>query len=90
MSQNVTTCLPLIGTNSTFKLPIHQRYQYATESNGYITIALPEPRLLLGCKERIKEYRPSKIDLCSPCVELVPKWREISYIMVNSYLHYRK
>ncbi|XP_017753649.1 PREDICTED: LOW QUALITY PROTEIN: uncharacterized protein LOC108546195 [Eufriesea mexicana] len=81
--QNVTICSHLTSIESTLKLPIHQRYQYANENNRYINITLPKPKLLLGCKERIKEYRVSKIDLCSPCVEIIPKWREIPYIMVN-------
>ncbi|OAD59362.1 hypothetical protein WN48_09193 [Eufriesea mexicana] len=79
--QNVTICSHLTSIESTLKLPIHQRYQYANENNRYINITLPKPKLLLGCKERIKEYRVSKIDLCSPCVEIIPKWREIPYIM---------
>ncbi|XP_076245187.1 GPI alpha-1,4-mannosyltransferase I, stabilizing subunit [Calliopsis andreniformis] len=81
MSQNVTICSPLISTNFTLKLPIHQRYQYASKNSSYMTIILPKPILLLGCKDRIKEYRISKIDLCSPCAEVVTKWREIPYIM---------
>lgn len=80
-SQAVTICSLLVDTQSTLKFPIHQRYQYPSENNTYMTITLPKPKLLLGCKERIKELRVSKIDLCSPCVEIVPKWREILYIM---------
>lgn len=89
-SQAVTICSLLVDTQSTLKFPIHQRYQYPSENNTYMTITLPKPKLLLGCKERIKELRVSKIDLCSPCVEIVPKWREILYIMVNSKFHYFK
>ncbi|XP_043250837.1 phosphatidylinositol-glycan biosynthesis class X protein [Colletes gigas] len=79
-SQNVTICSPLIGVKSVLKLPVHQRYQYPNENNMYTTVTLPKPNLLLGCKERIREFRVSKIDLCSPCIEVVPKWREIPYV----------
>lgn len=80
-TQTVTICSSLIRTGSALKVPIHQRYQHANDSNKYMNITLPNPKLLLGCKERIKDYRVSKLDLCSPCVEIVPKWREIPYIM---------
>ncbi|XP_071858978.1 uncharacterized protein isoform X2 [Bombus fervidus] len=79
--QTVTICSRLIRTGCTLKVPIHQRYQYANDSNKYVNVTLPNPTLLLGCKERIKDYRVSKLDLCSPCVEIVPKWREIPYIV---------
>ncbi|XP_060813583.1 phosphatidylinositol-glycan biosynthesis class X protein-like [Bombus pascuorum] len=79
--QTVTICSRLIRAGCVLKVPIHQRYQYANDSNKYINVTLPNPTLLLGCKERIKDYRVSKLDLCSPCVEIVPKWREIPYIM---------
>ncbi|XP_076765716.1 GPI alpha-1,4-mannosyltransferase I, stabilizing subunit isoform X2 [Xylocopa sonorina] len=79
--QNVTICKLLTDTGCNVSLPVHQRYQYATENNKYANITLPKPKLLLGCKERIKEYRISKLDLCSPCAEIVSKWREIPYIM---------
>lgn len=68
------------------KLPVHQRYQYASSINRYMNITLPKPKLLIGCKKRINEYRVSKIDLCSPCVELVPKWREIPYVMYTKHV----
>ncbi|XP_054014855.1 phosphatidylinositol-glycan biosynthesis class X protein [Hylaeus anthracinus] len=80
-SQNVTICSPVIGNKSTLMFPIHKRYQYPSENNTYMTITLPKPNLLLGCKERIRKYRISKIDLCSSCAEVVPKWREITYIL---------
>ncbi|CAD1480614.1 unnamed protein product, partial [Heterotrigona itama] len=38
------------------------------------------PILLLGCRKKIEGYRISKLDLCSPCVTIVPKWREIPYV----------
>lgn len=38
----------------------------------------------MGCRKRLKEYRISKIDLCSPCVDIVPKWREIPYLILNN------
>ncbi|XP_050586526.1 phosphatidylinositol-glycan biosynthesis class X protein-like isoform X2 [Bombus affinis] len=80
-TQTVTICSSLIRAGCTLKVPIHQRYQHANDSNKYMNITLPNPMLLLGCKERIKDYRVSKLDLCSPCVEIVSKWREIPYIM---------
>lgn len=86
--QTVTICSSLIRAGCTLKVPIHQRYQHANDSNKYMNITLPNPTLLLGCKERIKDYRVSKLDLCSPCVEIVSKWREIPYIMVKNKLCY--
>ncbi|CAK9796260.1 hypothetical protein ANTQUA_LOCUS693 [Anthophora quadrimaculata] len=79
--QNVTVCSYLSHTSCTMKIPIHQRYQYANRNNRYMNITLPRPKLLLGCKGRIREYRISKIDLCSSCVEAASKWREIPYSM---------
>ncbi|XP_012245884.1 phosphatidylinositol-glycan biosynthesis class X protein isoform X1 [Bombus impatiens] len=80
-TQTVTICSNLSRAECALKVPIHQRYQHANDSNKYMNITLPNPTLLLGCKKRIKDYRVSKLDLCSPCVEIVPKWREIPYIM---------
>ncbi|XP_033356420.1 phosphatidylinositol-glycan biosynthesis class X protein-like isoform X2 [Bombus vosnesenskii] len=80
-TQAVTICSNLSRAECALKVPIHQRYQHANDSNKYMNITLPNPTLLLGCKKRIKDYRVSKLDLCSPCVEIVPKWREIPYIM---------
>ncbi|XP_051154493.1 phosphatidylinositol-glycan biosynthesis class X protein, partial [Leptopilina boulardi] len=78
-TQNVTVCSRLIGSNVILTLPLHQRYHEPREGGGYIEIKLPKPKLLIGCEERIKEHRVSKVELCSPCSELVDKWREISY-----------
>jgi len=47
-------------------------------------VSLPEAKLLLGCRERIRDHRVSKIDLCEPCVGLMTKWREIPYRMSNN------
>ncbi|XP_050474253.1 phosphatidylinositol-glycan biosynthesis class X protein-like isoform X2 [Bombus huntii] len=80
-TQTVTICSNLSRAECALKVSIHQRYQHANDSNKYMNITLPNPTLLLGCKKRIKDYRVSKLDLCSPCVEIVPKWREIPYIM---------
>ncbi|EZA50528.1 hypothetical protein DMN91_009936 [Ooceraea biroi] len=87
--QNVTTCASLSRTKnhqswSILTIPVHQRYQYAHETGGYANVTLPMPKLLLGCQERIKEYRVSKTDLCEPCVDLATKWREIPYRMLSS------
>lgn len=79
--QHVTICSPLTNKKFHFNFPIHQRYQYASDANEYANVTLPKPNLLLGCKHRIKEYRISTIDLCSPCVEVANKWREIPYVM---------
>ncbi|KOX74620.1 hypothetical protein WN51_13054 [Melipona quadrifasciata] len=49
-------------------------------SDKYMNITLPDPILLLGCRKKIEGYRVSKLDLCSPCVTIVPKWREIPYV----------
>nr|XP_012143484.1 PREDICTED: phosphatidylinositol-glycan biosynthesis class X protein-like [Megachile rotundata] len=84
-TQNITICSLLTNKQCTMKLPIHQRYQYASNINKYVNITLPKPKLLIGCRKRITEYRVSKIDLCSPCVEFVPKWREISYVMYTKH-----
>lgn len=86
--QTVTICSNLSRAGCTLKVPIHQRYQHANDTNKYMNITLPNPTLLLGCKKRNKDYRVSKLDLCSPCVEIVPKWREIPYIMVKNKLCY--
>ncbi|KAL6258332.1 hypothetical protein P5V15_010418 [Pogonomyrmex californicus] len=82
--QNVTICASIHSSSSSLAIPIHQRYRYAHETGGYINVTLPEIKLLLGCRERIKDYRVSKIDLCEPCVGLVAKWREIPYYMLNN------
>lgn len=81
--QNVTVCTRLLSAGSVLQLPIHQRYQYARDGGGYTNVSMPRPKLLLGCKDRIKGHRISKINLCSPCVDLMPKWREIPYTMDN-------
>ncbi|XP_033215651.1 uncharacterized protein LOC117171957 isoform X2 [Belonocnema kinseyi] len=78
-SQNVTVCSPLIGSEVTLNLPIHQRYHAAREGGGYVELRIPKPKLLLGCDERIKENRISKLKFCSPCFDLAEKWREVPY-----------
>lgn len=88
--QNVTTCAPVRRTKdnqawSTLTIPVHQRYHYAQKSGSYVTVTLPTPRLLLGCQERIREYRVSKINLCEPCVDLATKWREIPYRILSDH-----
>ncbi|XP_066588939.1 phosphatidylinositol-glycan biosynthesis class X protein [Prorops nasuta] len=80
-SQNVTVCSKLIGTHIILRLPVHQRYQYTKEDGGYIDIKLDKPKLLLSCTERVKEYRVSTVNLCSPCVDLGLKWREVPFTM---------
>ncbi|GAB1859793.1 Phosphatidylinositol-glycan biosynthesis class X protein [Camponotus japonicus] len=81
--QNVTTCSSVSSSSSSLMIPLHQRYRYARESNGYVDAIVPEPKLLLGCRERIRDHRVSKTDLCEPCVNLAIKWREIPYRMLN-------
>jgi phosphatidylinositol glycan class X len=87
--QNVTACTALnhkkIQSWFTLSIPIHQRYQYARETGGYANTTLPMPRLLLGCREKIKEYRVSKLNLCKPCINQTTKWREIPYFLMNEY-----
>ncbi|XP_046744315.1 phosphatidylinositol-glycan biosynthesis class X protein [Diprion similis] len=80
-SQNVTICNLHKTWETVLALPIHQRYRFSQEYGGYIAIDIPQPKLLLGCKERLKDYRVSKIDLCSPCVHLALKWREVPFKM---------
>ncbi|KYN41337.1 Phosphatidylinositol-glycan biosynthesis class X protein [Trachymyrmex septentrionalis] len=82
--QNVTTCASISLSSSSLTIPVHQRYQYAYETGGYVNVTLPEVKLLLGCRKRIKDHRVSKIDLCEPCVGLMAKWREIPYRMSNN------
>lgn len=60
-------------------VPIHQRYHAPLEDKNYINVTLPKAKLLLGCKQRLRNFPVSKIDLCSPCVDLSIKWREITY-----------
>ncbi|XP_072745690.1 phosphatidylinositol-glycan biosynthesis class X protein [Anoplolepis gracilipes] len=81
--QNVTTCAPVSSSLSTLMIPLHQRYRYARETGGYVDVIVPEPKLLLGCRERVRDHRVSKLDLCEPCVNLAIKWREIPYRMSN-------
>ncbi|XP_015186735.1 PREDICTED: uncharacterized protein LOC107071865 isoform X2 [Polistes dominula] len=78
-SQNVTICSRIDDGSSIMSLPIHQRYQYPKENGDYETVVLRKPSLLLGCKERIKEYRVSKINLCPLCADKMVKWRELPY-----------
>lgn len=80
--QNVTTCASVsLSSNCILTIPVHQRYQYARETGGYVVVTLPKPKLLLGCQERVRGHRVSKTDLCQPCVNLATKWREIPYSM---------
>jgi len=82
--QYVTTCASVNSSTSSLTIPLHQRYRYARETNnGYVDVIVPKPKLLLGCRERIKDHRVSKTDLCEPCDNLVAKWREIPYRMSN-------
>ncbi|XP_014488731.1 PREDICTED: uncharacterized protein LOC106751940 [Dinoponera quadriceps] len=82
--QNVTTCGSVVSSSScVLIIPVHQRYQYARKTGGYVNVTLPMPRLLLGCQERLKDHRVSKINLCEPCVDLATKWREIPYTVLN-------
>lgn len=81
--QNVTTCASINSSSSTLMIPLHQRYQYARETDSHIDVIVPKPKLLLGCQKRIKDHRVSKTDLCSPCENLVTKWREVPYRMSN-------
>ncbi|XP_012523233.1 uncharacterized protein LOC105829123 [Monomorium pharaonis] len=84
--QNVTTCTSVSSSFScSLTIPIHQRYRYARETGGYVNVTLPLARLLLGCQQRIRDHRVSKIDLCEPCVGLMAKWREIPYRMLNDH-----
>ncbi|KYM95666.1 PREDICTED: uncharacterized protein LOC108780134 [Cyphomyrmex costatus] len=82
--QNITTCASINSSSSSLTIPIHQRYRYAHKSGDYVNVTLPEVKLLLGCRKRIRDHRVSKIDLCKPCVELMAKWREIPYHMSNN------
>ncbi|XP_034938467.1 uncharacterized protein [Chelonus insularis] len=76
--QQITICANK-STSNEFKLTLHQRYQRARYNEEYINVTLSKPKLLFGCKQRIREYSVSIIDLCQPCVELALKWREIPY-----------
>lgn len=79
-TQNVTVCSRLIGSQVTLlTLPIHQRYHEARDGGGYVELKIPKPKLLIGCEERVKDYRVSKTELCAPCSDLVDKWREIPF-----------
>lgn len=80
-SQNVTVCGPVNLASSVLRIPIHQRYQYARKNGGYVNVILHKPKVLLGCKDRVKNHRVSKINLCEPCVNLAVKWRNIPYNM---------
>lgn len=62
---------------------LHQRYQRARDHENYVNVTLPNPKLLLGCRERIKEYPVSKINICESCAKLIYKWREIPFHMVK-------
>ncbi|XP_046831310.1 uncharacterized protein LOC124429740 [Vespa crabro] len=78
-SQNITLCSLINNGICIASLPIHQRYQYPKENGDYENIVLKKPVLLIGCKQRIKEYRVSKIDICPLCASMMTKWREIPY-----------
>lgn len=81
--QNVTACASVSSSSSNLMIPLHQRYRYAHETGGYVEAIVPEPKVLLGCRERIRNHRVSKTDLCEPCVSLAVKWREIPHRMLN-------
>ncbi|KAI4488683.1 hypothetical protein M0802_011391 [Mischocyttarus mexicanus] len=78
-SQNVTLCSRIDDGLCIMSLPIHQRYQYPKENGDYVNVILKKPSLLLGCKQRIREYRISKINLCPLCAGTMVKWRELPY-----------
>ncbi|KAF7995145.1 hypothetical protein HCN44_004617 [Aphidius gifuensis] len=78
-SQQVTICKYLNSKESNLILPLHQRYHAPLNNASYINVTIPKAKLLLGCEKRIAEYPVSKIDLCSPCVDLSIKWREVPY-----------
>ncbi|KAI4481747.1 hypothetical protein M0804_009268 [Polistes exclamans] len=78
-SQNVTLCSRIDDGSCVMSLPIHQRYQYPKENGDYENVVLEKPSLLLGCKQRIREYRISKINLCPLCAGMMVKWRELPY-----------
>lgn len=82
--QNVTTCASINSSASSLTIPVHQRYRYARETGDYVNVTLPKPKLLLGCRKRVRDHRVSKIDLCEPCVGLMAKWREVPYRMSNN------
>lgn len=88
--QSVSICTALNFDATTLNLTIHQRYQRAKEKEDYANVILPFPKLLLGCKKRIKEYQVSLIDLCDSCVGFAIKWREISYQTVSKFIEINK
>ncbi|XP_058803318.1 phosphatidylinositol-glycan biosynthesis class X protein [Phymastichus coffea] len=77
--QNVTICSRLSSTKITLEIPIHQRYRLASQNGQPVNVSIPKPKLLIGCKDRLKEHRVSKIQICWPCIEFSKKWREIPY-----------
>ncbi|XP_029157790.1 uncharacterized protein LOC114930200 [Nylanderia fulva] len=85
--QNVTACASVRSSSTNLMIPLHQRYRYAHETGGYVDATVPDPKLLLGCRERLRDHRVSKTDLCEPCVSLAVKWREIPYRMLNYHTY---
>ncbi|XP_031778645.1 phosphatidylinositol-glycan biosynthesis class X protein isoform X2 [Nasonia vitripennis] len=77
--QNVTICSRLSNTKTVLSIPIHQRYQFATSNGEPSNVTLPRPKLLIGCRDRLKEHRVSKLKICWPCVEYSKKWRDLSF-----------
>lgn len=85
--QNVTICSRLINSKTILSVPVHQRYRFATKTGKSVYFEIPHPVVLLGCKDRLKEHRVSKIRICSPCIEYVKKWRDVIYTWVSTKLH---
>ncbi|KAK0174776.1 hypothetical protein PV327_010506 [Microctonus hyperodae] len=80
-SQELTICNQFNNGINILNVKLHQRYQRARDHESYVNVTLPNPKILLGCRERIKEYPVSKIDICESCAKLIYKWREIPYHM---------
>ncbi|XP_014212287.1 uncharacterized protein LOC106642136 [Copidosoma floridanum] len=78
--QNLTVCSKLSSTKTTLSVPIHQRYRFSTDTGQPIHVSIPRPLLFIGCKDRIKEHRVSKIRIGWPCIDLVKKWRDVFYV----------
>ncbi|XP_011506401.1 PREDICTED: uncharacterized protein LOC105368916 [Ceratosolen solmsi marchali] len=78
-NQNITICSRLTSSKKTLIIPVHQRYHLASRSGEFINITLPQPKLLIGCPDRLKEHRVSTTVICWPCSEYVKKWRDIYY-----------
>lgn len=81
--QNVTICSRLTSTKLNLEVPVHQRYRLANPAGQPFNVTIPKPKLLIGCKDRVKDHRVSKIQICWPCVDFSKKWREIPYKWVS-------